>query len=237
MSDPRVEVMAYTMLTQQAEKILSTQPGVEDADHLAELTGRDCYQSHDRPNPLTAKTEDYIQRNLVGKQHFSVLEHGTVTIRFTNVSRSFTHELVRHRHFSFSQLSQRYVTPEDQQYVVPPEIRDWPNDGQRARLMQLLDEAWDKALETYAEIEEILSSAKNLSSKRIRQASRSVMPNMTDTIINVTGNHRAWREFLEKRLGVSPSGEPHADLEMFEVAMAVLGELKKIAPATYADFE
>lgn len=230
MSEVNVEVLAYTMLTPQAEKILPVQEGVEDADHLAEETGRDCYASHDRPNPTTAKTHDYVQKNLVGKRHFSVLEHATVTFRLTGVSRSFTHELVRHRHLSFSQLSQRYVQPIDQEYVVPPDIREWPDEGQRVRMLEILDESWVNALESYSELEEILGTA-NLHAKQIRQAARAVMPNMTDTVIDVTGNHRAWREVLEKRLS------PQADEEMREVMQLILDELLKIAPATYADLD
>jgi thymidylate synthase (FAD) len=230
MSDPRVELLAYTMLTPQAEGILSVQEGVEDADHLAELTGRDCYQSHDRPNPLTASTDDYIRKNLIDKHHFSVLEHATATFRFTGVSRTFTHELVRHRHLSFSQLSQRYVDIADMQMVVPPLIREWPDDAERKEMLQLLDSSWALAEDYYNKLEQLFISRKGVTRKQAREAARCVLPGGTDTIIDVTGNHRAWREVLQKRLS------PQADAEIREVMEAVLSQLLNIAPSTYADF-
>ena len=55
-----------------------------------------------------------------------MLEHGTVSMYLTGVSRSLTHELVRHRHFSYSQLSQRYVPEGDAAFVEPAVIADDP---------------------------------------------------------------------------------------------------------------
>ena len=87
---------------------------------LAEFAGRACYQSWSKPNPATATNAGYLQHILeVG--HLSVLEHGTATFYLTGVSRSFTHELVRHRHLSYSQLSQRYV-PEGDAMMVEPDV-------------------------------------------------------------------------------------------------------------------
>lgn len=229
----RVTVLAYTMITPTAETILPLQEGVEDAEHLIELAGRDCYQSHHRPNPATASTEDYIQHNLLEKHHYSVLEHATVTLRFTGVSRSFTHELVRHRHLSFSQLSQRYVSPEDSMLVIPPLIRDWPDSEEREQMAEILDTAWDTALSAYQDLVSIMTQSDvgvNLKTKQINESARCVMPNGTDTIIVVTGNHRAWREVLTKRLS------PQADAEMREVMESVLASLMNIAPSVYGDF-
>src|SRR4029453_15747336 len=73
-----------------------------------------------KPNPATATNAGYLAHILeVG--HLSVLEHGTATFYLTGVSRSCTHELVRHRHLSYSQLSQRYV-PEDSAGMVEPDL-------------------------------------------------------------------------------------------------------------------
>lgn len=68
--------------------------GVED---LIEFAGRNCYQSWDRPNPATAKADDYT-RHIMDVGHFSVLEHGTVTLFIDGVSRSLLAEFTRHRH-------------------------------------------------------------------------------------------------------------------------------------------
>ncbi len=86
-------------------------PWDTDADGgeaLVEFAGRACYQSWAKPNPRTATNGGYL-KHLLAVGHDSVLEHATVTFYITGISRSCTHELIRHRHFSFSQLSQRFV--------------------------------------------------------------------------------------------------------------------------------
>ena len=88
---------------------------------LAEFAGRACYSSWDKPNPATATNAGYLGHILeVG--HESVLEHGSATFFIEGVSRSFSHEFIRHRHLSPSQLSQRFVDSSGVQFVVPPAI-------------------------------------------------------------------------------------------------------------------
>src|SRR5262249_29853180 len=83
---------------------------------LAEISGRLCYLSYAKPRPGGNKT--YLGHILeVG--HGSVLEHAVWNFIFVGVSRSLTHELVRHRHLSYSQLSQRYVDESVAEYVEP----------------------------------------------------------------------------------------------------------------------
>ena len=104
-------------------------PWETDADGgqaLAEFAGRACYQSWRKPNPATATNEGYLD-HILNVGHLSVLEHGTVTVYMTGVSRSFTHELVRHRHFSYSQLSQRYVPARNAAFVEPDIIAEDPH--------------------------------------------------------------------------------------------------------------
>ena len=88
-------------------------------EHLAEVAGRLCYMSFARPRPGGNKA--YLDHILeVG--HGSVLEHAVWNFVFTGVSRSLTHELVRHRHMGYSQLSQRYVDESVAEYVEPDAI-------------------------------------------------------------------------------------------------------------------
>ena len=116
---PLVRVIAYTHFEAPEDVPWSTD--AEGGQALAEFAGRACYQSWSKPNPSTATNAGYLNHILeVG--HLSVLEHGTVTFYFTGVSRSFTHELIRHRHFSYSQLSQRYVPERDAAMVEPEAI-------------------------------------------------------------------------------------------------------------------
>lgn len=118
---------------------------VTPGEALVEFAGRACYQSWLKPNPATATNEGYI-RHILEVGHYSVLEHGTVTFYLTGVSRSFTHELVRHRHFSYSQLSQRYV-PEGAAAMVEPDVIA----GDPA-LHKTFTEAADAAVRAYNEL-------------------------------------------------------------------------------------
>lgn len=198
---------------------------VSDADELAEAAGRLCYKSFDRPNPATATNEGYL-KNIIKQGHFSVLEHASATFYIGGVSRSLTHELVRHRHLSYSQVSQRYVDESEGDFVFHPAIRDSDDIWHRSDVSS----AVDKARELYQElVEDLVKQGRDR--KTARGAARSVLPNAVATEIIVTGNHRAWREVVAKR------SAPGADAEIRELADLLLTQLKEIAPATYQDFE
>ncbi len=127
-------------------------PWDTDADGgeaLVEFAGRACYQSWSKPNPRTATNAGYI-RHLLDVGHLSVLEHSSASFYITGISRSCTHELIRHRHFSYSQLSQRFVPGGDTPVVVPPAIE---GDEELERLFLA---AAETSREAYAELLEAL---------------------------------------------------------------------------------
>jgi len=198
-------------------------PGQGESSQLSEFAGRECYQSWDKPNAETATNEGYL-RNIIQQQHFSVLEHGMASFRVMDVSRSLTHELVRHRHLSFSQLSQRYVDMGGVDPVIPPDLR---GDNEALDILKFV---WAGAQAAYEELVERLEKG-GMARKRARQAARCVLPNMTPTSLVVTGNHRAWREMIVKRIS------PHADTEIQELAHNVLRQLLEIEPNIYADLK
>jgi len=201
---------------------------------LAEFAGRACYQSWHKPNPATATNAGYLA-HILDVGHLSVLEHGTATFYLTGVSRSCTHELVRHRHLSYSQLSQRYV-PEDSAGMVEPDLI--AGDPELHRLFSAATQASREAygrlvtgLEAkLAADERAGGSGATLRRKQARQAARAVLPNATETRIVVTGNFRAWRYFIAAR------ASEHADVEIRAVAVACLRHLTKLAPNVFADF-
>jgi thymidylate synthase (FAD) len=208
-------------------------PWSTDADGgqaLVEFAGRACYQSWSKPNPKTATNAGYLQ-HIIDVGHFSVLEHASVSFYITGISRSCTHELIRHRHFSYSQLSQRYVPENESQIVVPPGMED---DDE---LRRILAEAADASRATYAELlsrlEAKFADQPNaiLRRKQARQAARAVLPNATETRIVVTGNYRAWRHFIAVR------ASEHADVEIRRLAIACLRHLVDVAPAVFGDFQ
>src|SRR6185437_3098685 len=91
-----------------------------DGERLAEFAGRLCYMS--QKNPANRDTRSYLE-NIKKQGHGSVLEHANYSLLIEGVSRSLTHELVRHRAgFAYSQLSQRYVDESEANFVIPPAI-------------------------------------------------------------------------------------------------------------------
>jgi thymidylate synthase (FAD) len=201
-----------------------------DADLLVEFAGRACYQSWD--NPSGRDNRAYIG-NIIEQGHFSVLEHASATFYIEGVSRALTHELVRHRHFSFSQLSQRFVNLSSAQYVVPPALRELLDDNRVGpdgpTVRQVLDNVFSYNLMAYDALVELLHLGKGLPRKQAREAARAVLPNMVETSIVVSGNHRSWREFVQKRYSV------HADAEIRQLAGGILVQLRRIAPNIYQD--
>ncbi|HVX46544.1 MAG TPA: FAD-dependent thymidylate synthase [Mycobacteriales bacterium] len=224
----QVQVIAYTHFDPPADVPWETD--ADGGEALAEFAGRACYQSWKKPNPATATNAGYLHHILqVG--HLSVLEHGTVTMYLSGISRSLTHELIRHRHFSYSQLSQRYVPERNAAMVEPDVIAADPE------LHAKFVAASEASLAAYTELLEGLQKkfadveSATLRRKQARQAARSVLPNATETRIVVTGNYRAWRHFVAMR------ASEHADVEIRECAIACLRELKRVAPNVFADFE
>lgn len=235
--EPRVSVVArqeFTVPSHIRWKSDSEVPG----EALAEFAGRLCYLSFGedaglegghRTIPGRTTNEAYLA-NILDVKHGSVLEHAVWTLLFEGISRSLTHELIRHRAgFGFSQLSQRYVDESNIGFVLPPEIDEgglsyevWASaceqslESYRALLAAMTDQVGD-------------SGSATMRKKRARQAARSVLPNCAETKILVTGNARAWRHFCEMR------GSPTADVEIRRLAVATLGALRAEAPHIFGD--
>ena len=194
------------------------------SEHLMEFAGRSCYQSFHRPNPYTEDIGDYLT-HIIEQGHESVLEHASVSFYIEGVSRSLTHELVRHRHFSYSQLSQRFVDESDLDIVLPPAAGIDTLEG------QAIYSTAESCEYDYRRLVKELQETRGLPRKQAREAARAVLPNCTETKIVVTGNHRAWRDFLKKRLA------PGADAEIRRLAETVLDKLSRDYPEIYQDIQ
>ena len=199
------------------------------AEILPEVAGRLCYMSFAKPRP--GGNQAYLG-HIKEVGHGSVLEHATWNFIITGVSRSFTHELVRHRAgFGYSQLSQRYVDESVADFIEPDCIGDDPE----------LHEVWRTAVEHTQEayiklvegLQQKFSSIENKTARRklARQAARSVLPNATETKIFVTANARSLRHFVELRCN------EHAETEIREVAAMILEILQKEAPSIFGDYD
>lgn len=245
------EPMAYIVGRQTVDDANLTQflhdHGVEwesdsevPAEVLSETAGRLCFMSYSRPRP--GGNAAYLG-HIKEAGHGSVLEHSVWNILITGVSRSLTHELVRHRAgISPSQLSQRYVDESVAEYVEPDIIAGDPE----------LHAIWVEAVErTHAayvtlvnKLDLLLSPGSRYNDERhpqavtgvverrkaARQAARSVLPNATETKIFITANGRALRHLLEQR------GSRHAEPEIRKLANRLLELLQSEAPNLFGDY-
>ena len=226
--EPRVILVARPHFTEPAHLPVVWLGDSTDGERLAEFAGRLCYMS--QANPAKRPTREYLD-NIKKQGHGSVLEHANYSLLFEGVSRSLTHELVRHRAgFAYSQLSQRYVDESHASFVVPPAIigddtlesawRVEVEGAQRAYVALV-----DALIERYGWVADKVHRR-----KMAREAARAVLPNATETKVIVTGNARAWRTLLELRTSEG------AELEIRRLAIAVLRLLQSEAAGFFSDF-
>jgi thymidylate synthase (FAD) len=228
-TEPRITLLARPVFVEPDHLRVNWLGESTDGERLAEFAGRLCYMS--QKNPASRQTRDYLE-NIKKQGHGSVLEHANYSLLLEGVSRSLTHELVRHRAgFAYSQLSQRYVDESEAHFVVPPAIvgdealeTEWRTqiDGAQKSYVRLVEHL----MERYSWVGDKVHRR-----KMAREAARGVLPNSTETKIVVTANARAWRTMLELR---SSEG---AELEIRRCAVAMLKLLSKETPAFFSDFE
>jgi thymidylate synthase (FAD) len=210
------------------------------AEVLSETAGRLCYMSFAKPRP--GGNSAYLH-HIKEVGHGSVLEHGVWNMVLTGLSRSLTHELVRHRAgWGYSQLSQRYVDESVAEYVEPDIIAGdaelhaiWLDAVQHAHAayVKLADGLNKKLADPATATAAMLppDADRTLRRKTARQAARSVLPNATETKIFVTANARALRHFFEQR------GSSAAEPEIRKLANAMLVVLQADSPNLFGDYE
>jgi thymidylate synthase (FAD) len=231
MSNPKIYVLARPSFTDDFETFLADEAQLwkrspaTQAEGLIEFSGRICYMAFGSRQSSKSNGE-YIE-NLIRQGHESVLEHVSWTFLLTNISRAFTHQLVRHRvGFSFSQLSQQYHDESEAHFLMPEGLSEFPRAAEAWRA------ATEAAMGAYREILSGLLPQKVAKEKlrAIRTAARSVLPNATETKIVVTANARAIRHFLDVR------GSIEGDIEMRCVSQLLYSMVLSDAPALVQDF-
>jgi thymidylate synthase (FAD) len=226
---PTVSLIARPHFVEPAHLTVQWSGAATDGERLAEFAGRICYMS--QHNPAKRSTAEYLE-NIKKQGHGSVLEHAVYVLLLEGISRSLTHELVRHRAgFGYSQLSQRYVDESHAAFVMPPAVigdaaaeAAW--EAQMTSAQAAYVEAVERLMKRYEWVDDKVHRR-----KMAREAARSVLPNGTETKIVVSGNVRAWRTMLELRAGEG------AEQEIRRLAVAVLRLLQAEAPAFFSDFE
>lgn len=182
-------------------------------ERIIEQAGRTCYRSSSKPEPDSEK--EFISK-IVENGHHSVLEHACAAFRVTEVSRSFTHQLVRHRLCAFSQRSQRYVDEKSFAFVEPKSIR------QKPEAHRLFGEFMAEAKDAYCKLQELGIN---------NEDARFVLPNAVQSQIVISANFRQLRHIFCVRC------DKHAQWEIREVALQMLRIMKKEAPSAFGDFE
>jgi thymidylate synthase (FAD) len=226
---PRVTVLSVPMFYNPehlAGQFLGDSSPVEQ---LSEYAGRVCYMSQRNPGKKT--TREYLQ-HILESGHGSVLEHGMFSYLLEGVSRSLTHELIRHRvGTAVSQLSQRFVDESETAFVCPPEIAKYPQIA--GRWESSCQHALDQYRALCATLNEAVPNDEHVSPttrrKRIREAARAVLPNCVETKLVWSCNLRELRHILLLR------GSSHADLEFQQLARTLLDVTKPLAPHALAD--
>ena len=202
-----------------------------DVEILPEFYGRLCYKSF-KPglNPNVTKVRDngkeYLS-NILKIGHESVLEHSQLNFVFDNVSRVFTHELVRHRAgVAISQESLRFVRLDNLKTWVPSVILE---NAEATELFFAAYRTLENAQKQLAEIFDIVNISDFAVKKELTSAFRRIAPIGLATTIGWTTNIRALRWVIEQRTS------RHAEEEIRQVFDKVARMVYRKYPSLFQD--
>lgn len=179
--------------------------------------------THETPKEIHDFTDDEassLVKRVVNLGHESILEHSSFTVMIQGVSRAETHQKVRHRHFSYSQQSQRYVKFLIDNFYQTEDSTVWPmsiSEGTEAQKAIFLN-AIKTAHKSYSDLVE---SGVN------PEDARYLLPNAQCSNIVMTGNARSWRHFFSDRMC------DKAQWEIREVAIQIFTQLVQLAPSLF----
>jgi thymidylate synthase (FAD) len=186
------------------------------------LTGRSKLTWNDRKGEKCehfSKCATRMLRDAKRMKHWGVFEFADFTVSVSRVSRALTHQLVRHRLFSYLQQSQRAVEIDMSKpwYVKPKSIEEKVDSN-----LWLEDDSIDDYFKTVGQTYERLIRAGVPD-----EDARFILPNACFTHITIKGNARNWLHFFRMRL------DPHAQWEIREMAQSILGEFMKLSPIIF----
>ncbi len=239
-TEPKVFLVGETRVVDEGLSAYLAHLGVEswttdapsDAERLSEVMGRLCYRSFEPGlNPNVTRVREGNARylaNILASRHGSVLEHAMVNFIFADVSRVFTHELVRHRAgTAISQESLRFVRLEELSAWIPTHIRE-------------SEEAMELFVRTYEQLEQVQRDMARLfeidhekqfdRKKKLTSAFRRLAPDGLATTIGWSCNLRTLRHILEVRT------DPHAEEEIRLVFGKVFEVVQKRYPNALGDY-
>lgn len=210
---------------------------LSDPLRLIKFAGQCCYASFGPRRRTNTDVEAYIE-NIIKSGHGSVLEHAYFNFFVYGITRSLSHELVRHRPVNFSQLSQRFVSGSVLRFVERAENHQNPR-LHRAFLRQI-----DRAAKEYHDrIEILLDIQKKKASKmliaesttdrrkKVQQLARDILPNNTETFLVFSANVRQLRHMISMRCS------EHAETEIRELFWRVYRICNLLVGELFADFK
>ncbi|MCQ2086120.1 MAG: FAD-dependent thymidylate synthase [archaeon] len=183
----------------------------QNADLICASAGESCYSHLSSAELIKNKSSANILGKIIDMGHHSVIEHASFTFSIRNVSRSLTHQLVRHRIASFSQQSQRYVSMNIPSYVVPKTI------SANSKLKKVYDEMMTKIWQSYSILKDEVPI----------EDARYILPNGCTTNITVTMNARELLHFFSLRCC------NRAQWEIRDMADQMLVLCKKASPIIF----
>ena len=204
-------------------KLISCTP---DMERIIAVSAGLCYSNHENDilNQRMSDGDVYkLLNKIIDSGHESALEHGSFTFAISGVSRNLTHQLVRHRLASFNQQSQRYVSMNLQEYIIPPRIKN--NETTLAFQYhedKTISEKYYNTMEMcFALYEEMISFGIS------KEDARYILPSSVCTNINMTMNCRELLHFLELRCC------ERAQWEIRELANKILEICKEKSPIIF----
>lgn len=189
--------------------LLPNEMQVESAEDLAEFSGRVCYNSLDK----FGNNPKYLQ-GLIGKGHESILEHVSASFHITGISRSCLAQVTRHRLFSYSVMSQRFVDQSNFEIIIPNDIKN------NEEYLETFNRTVDVIRHAYDDL-------RSFGCKK--EDARFILPEATCTNLVMTGNMRSWRHFIEMRC------DKAAQWEIRNLATDILCTLHKECPNIFED--
>ncbi len=185
-----------------------------EPERTVAAAARLCYSprgASELQQDLTEKEIGSLLKRLREMGHTSTFEHVSFTFAIEGVSRVLSHQLVRHRIASYSQKSQRYVTENNFDFVVPPGIAHNP------AALAIFEEQMASAREAYQRLAELVH----------QEDARYVLPNATETKIVVTMNARSLIHFFSVRSCM------RAQHEIRQLSDQMIKLVKEVAPRLF----
>lgn len=242
MIEPKVFLIGETKINDDELKSFLKHIGAEDwksnasseAEKIIEVMGRICYRSFKpglNPNVTRVREDnkDYLQ-NVVKVGHGSVMEHSVVNFIFSDVSRVFTHELVRHRAgTAVSQESLRFVRLDDLGFWAPTVVKE---NGQFMEICCNTFKELEKMQKELSKILDLDNPKKDFTAKKkATSAMRRIAPIGLATTIGWSTNLRSIRHVIEMR--TDPTAE-----EEIRLVFGKVGEIMiKKYPNLFADYK